>query len=139
MTKGANRFTTQEWSVVAGAPLLAAMWVLADTRGGMRATLAVASAYRDAAGHYDSELLRELLATAPADAIERPRDRDALGREAPAALRHALDIVEHAGTTNELAQYRRFGHALADAAAQAAGQVDVIARERAPHIDSEPD
>jgi hypothetical protein len=93
MTKGANRFTTQEWSVVAGAPLLAAMWVLADTRGGMRATLAVASAYRDAAGHYDSELLRELLATAPADAIKRPRDSDALRREAPAALRHALDIV----------------------------------------------
>src|SRR3954451_7998608 len=80
MTERANRFTTHEWSVVAGAPLLAAMWVLADTRGGMRATLA--GAYRDAAGDYDSELLRELHATAPADAIKRPHDRDPLRREA---------------------------------------------------------
>src|SRR4051794_6688946 len=83
MTTGANRFTPREGSIVAGAPLLTAMWVLAGERGGMRATLAVVSACRAARGDYDSELLRDLLATAPADAINRPHDREALRREAP--------------------------------------------------------
>src|SRR4051794_8559035 len=89
MTTGMTSFTPQQWSVVAGAPLLAAMWVIGDSRGSARATLAAVRAYRDARGSYDTELLRELLATPPADAINRPHDRDALRHEAPAALRQA--------------------------------------------------
>lgn len=76
-------------SVIAGAPLLAAMSVIADDCGGMRSTLADVRGYRDARGLCDTELMRELLATPPADAIERPRDREALRAEAPAALRQA--------------------------------------------------
>jgi hypothetical protein len=67
-----KRFSTQEWSVIAGAPLLAAMSVIAGGRGGMRSTLAAVRGFRDARGSYDTELMRELLATPPADAIERP-------------------------------------------------------------------
>src|SRR4051794_40489662 len=134
MTTRTTRLTAQEWSVVAGAPLLAAMWVLAGERGGTRATLAVVSAYRAAHGDYDIELLRELLATAPADAIKRPPDRDAIRREAPAALRQARDIVERAGTPRERAEYRRFVQALADAAGHAARKGDLPgARPRDTH------
>src|SRR4051812_16526332 len=94
MTTGMTRFSTQEWSVIAGAPLLAAMSVIAGDRGGMRSTRAAVRGYRDARRAYDTELLRELLATPPADAIQRPRDRDALRHEAPAALREAMEILE---------------------------------------------
>lgn len=80
-----GRFIAQEWSVIAGAPLLAAMFAIAGGRGGMHSTLAAVRGYRDARGAYDTELMRELLATPPADAIERPRDREALRHDAPAA------------------------------------------------------
>jgi hypothetical protein len=109
-------FTPQEWSVIARAPLLAAMWVVADARGAVRATLAAVRAYRDARGSYDTELLRELLATPPADAIKRPHDRNALRREAPAALRQAVEIIDRVATTDERAEYRHLVLALAEAA-----------------------
>src|SRR3954453_17228244 len=131
MTTAANRFTPQEWSIVAGAPLLAAMWVLADEGGGMRATLDVVGAYRAAAGDYDTELLRELLAASSADAMKRPHDRGALRRDAPASLRQARDIVERVGTVQERAEYQRLVLALAEAARRAAGKGRLLRRARA--------
>jgi hypothetical protein len=131
-----NRFAEDEWAVVAGAPLLAAMWVLAGERGGLRGTLAIAGAYRAARDDYDTELLREVLTTAPAGAIERPDDREALRREAPASLRLARDIVERVGTAHERAEYRGFVVALAEAAARAAGSGGLLRRRRATRTDA---
>src|SRR4051812_35021521 len=113
-------FTPQQWSVIAGAPLLAAMWVIADSRASARATLAALRAYRHAPGSYDTELLHELLATPPAAAIRRPQDRDTLRREAPAALREAIEIVDRDATTDEQAEYRRLVLTLAGATGRAA-------------------
>jgi hypothetical protein len=116
MTAGTTRFTTREWSVIAGGPLLAAMAVLAgehgrarSTLGGpgacrgarstpgvvrafrdARSTLGVVRAYRVARGAYDTELLRDLLATSPAGAIHRPHDPEELIADATAALRRAM-------------------------------------------------
>jgi hypothetical protein len=132
-----QRFSTQEWSVIAGAPLLAAMSVIAGGRGGMRSTLAAVRGYRDARGSYDSELMRELLATSPADAIERPRDRDALHAEAPAALRQAMEILERVASAQERAEYRRFVLALADAAGRAAHTRGLLRRSHATPTESE--
>src|SRR3954451_17913465 len=114
-----TKFTPQQWSIIAGAPLLAAMWVVPDRRGNMRATLAAVRAYRDARGSYDTELLRELLATPPADAINRPHDRDALRHEAPAALRQAIEIIDRVATTHEQDEYRRLARSLAEATGRA--------------------
>jgi len=139
MTTGMTKFTPQQWSVIAGAPLLAAMWVVADRRGSMRATLAAVRAYRDARGSYDTELLRELLATPPANAINRPHDRDALRQEAPAALRQALEIIDRVATTHEQAEYRRFVLTLAEAAGRAASKGGRFGRSRATQTDSEHD
>jgi hypothetical protein len=134
-----KRFSTQEWSVIAGAPLLAAMSVIAGGRAGMRSTLAAVRGYRDARGSYDTELMRELLATPPADAIERPRDRQALRAEAPAALRQAMAILEPVASAQERAEYRRFVLALADAARRAARKGGLLRRTRATATDSERD
>jgi hypothetical protein len=137
MTTGMTKFTPQQWSIIAGAPLLAAMWVVADTRGAARATLAAVRAYRDARGSYDTELLRELLATSPADVIKRPRDRDALRQEAPAALRQAIEIIDRVAAADERAEYRRLVLALAEAAERAARKGGLFRRGRATQPDSE--
>src|SRR3954462_6497665 len=99
MTTGMTKFTPQQWSVIAGAPLPPALGVVADRRGSMRATLAAVRAYRDARGSYDTELLRELLAAPPANA-------NALRHEAPAALRQAIEIIDRVATTHEQAEIR---------------------------------
>jgi hypothetical protein len=134
-----KRCGTQEWSVIAGAPLLAAMSVIAGDRGSMRATLAAVRGYRDARGSYDTELMRELLATPPADATERPRDRAAPRHEAPAALRQAMEILERVASVEERAEYRRFVLALAVAAGRAARKRGPLQRARATGTDSERD
>jgi hypothetical protein len=134
-----TRFSTQEWSMIAGAPVLAAMSVIAGGRGGMRSTLAAARGYRDARGSYDTELMRELLATPPADAIERPRDREALRAEAPAALRRAMGMLQRVASAEERAEYRRFVLALADAAGSAARTGRLMRRSRATPTDPERD
>src|SRR3954453_15477921 len=137
MTTGMAKLTPQQWSIIAGAPLLAAMWVIAGTRGSMRATLAAVRGHRDARGSYDTELLRELLATPPADAIKRPHDRAALRRDAPAALRQAIEIVDPVATTREQAEYRRLLLTLAEAAARAARKGGLFERSRAAQTNSE--
>ena len=139
MTTGMTRFSTHEWSVIAGAPLLAAMSVIARDRGGMRSTLAAVRGYRDARGGYDTELMRELLATPPGDAIDRPRDREALRREAPAALRQAMEILERVASAEERAEYRRFVLALAEAAGRAARKNGLFGRGRPTPTDSQRD
>ena len=139
MTTAMTKFTPHQWSVIAGAPLLAAMWVVADTRGHMRATLAAVRAYRDARGSYDTELLRELLATPPANAIKRPHDRDALRREAPPALRQAIEIIDRVATAHEQAEYRRLVLTLAEPAGRAARKRGLLGHRRATQTDSERD
>jgi len=134
-----GRFSAQEWSVIARAPLLAAMSVIADDRGGMRSNLAAVRGDRDARGLYDTELMRELIAMPPADAIERPRDREALRHEAPAGLRPAMDVLERVASAEERAQYRRFVLALAEAAGHIARKDGLLRRGRATPTDSERD
>lgn len=103
--------------MIAGASRPADMFVIAGGRGGMRSTLAAVRGYRVARGAYDTKLMRELLATPPADAIQRPRDREALRAEAPAALRQATEIPERVPSAAERGEYRRFVLALAETAA----------------------
>ncbi len=112
-----DRFTEQEWRTIAGAPLLAAMAVIAARRGGrVRETLAVTRAYADARGRSGSRLLGDLLTAAPAPAVRRPEDGEQLRREALAALRDATGILDRVATAHERQEYTRFVLSLADAA-----------------------
>jgi len=120
MTKKAQ-FNAEEWSAVVGAPLLAAMLVIAADRGGsLRETVAVARAYGEARESYDSEFMSALLATPPAsDGASGARSGDDLPQVAPAKLREAVSIVERVATEDELVEYKRFVYALAETAAHA--------------------
>jgi hypothetical protein len=81
--------------------------------------------------------LRELLATPPADAVERPRDRNALRPDAPASLGQAIEILERVASAEERAEYRQFVLALAEAAGRAARKGGLSERGRATQTDSE--
>jgi len=113
-------FNADEWSVVAGAPLLGAMMVIAADRGGtVRESVAVAKAYGEAREQYDGELMSALLATPPATAVQRPESPADLPDQAKAALREAVAILERVATEDEVVEYKRFVYALAETVAGA--------------------
>ena len=113
-------FNAEEWAVVAGAPLLSAMMVIAADRGGsMRESVAVAKAYGEAREQYEGELMSALLATPPATAVKRPDSPDELHDQATATLREAIAILERVATEDEVIEYKRFVFSLAESVASA--------------------
>jgi len=120
MTKKAE-FNAEEWSVVVGAPLLAAMRVIASERGGtMRETVAVARAYAEAREAKNGEFMSAVLATPPAnDAASGARSAKDLPEVAPTTLRKAVSIVERVCTDDELVEYKRLVYSFAETAANA--------------------
>ncbi len=117
---GKAEFDAEEWSVVAGAPLLTAMMVIAAERGGsMRESVAVAKVYGESREQHDGEFMSALLATPPATAVQRPDSADDLHDQATATLREAVAILERVGTADEVVEYKRFVFALAESVARA--------------------
>ena len=117
---GKAEFNAEEWSVVAGAPLLSAMMVIAAERGGsVRESVAVARQYAEARERYDGEFMSALLATPPATAVKRPDSPDDLPAQATASLREAVAILERVGTEDEVVEYKRFVFSLAESVARA--------------------
>jgi hypothetical protein len=117
---GKADFNAEEWSVVAGAPLLGAMMVIAAERGGsVRESVAVARAYADARDQYDGELMSALLATPPATAVKRPDSPDDLRTQATETLREAVAILERVGTEDEVVEYKQFVFTIAESVARA--------------------
>ena len=117
---GKAEFNAEEWSVVAGAPLLGAMMVIAAERGGsVRESVAVAREYAAARERYEGELMSALLATPPATAVKRPDGPDDLRAQATETLREAVAILERVGTEDEVVEYKRFVFSLAESVARA--------------------
>jgi hypothetical protein len=118
-----TRFTPDEWALLADAPLLAAMMVLAaGRRGSLGGTLAVARAYAAARDREHTPLVTDLLAEGSPDVRARVRDREALACEAPAALRAATSLLARTAPEQERAEYARFVLDVATAAAHAGGE-----------------
>jgi len=113
-------FNADEWSAVAGAPLMSAMMVIAAERGGsVRESVAFAKAYGEAREHYDGELMSALLASPPAAAVQRPDSPADLAEQAKAKLREAVAALERHAGEDEIAEYKRFVYALAESVASA--------------------
>jgi hypothetical protein len=118
-SKGA--FTADDWSVLVDAPYLAAMLVIAATRGGrMRETLAIAQSYASARQHYRQELLQQILTSPPSfDPMTAAHTPDELHEQTMSTLRHAVSILERAATETEVNSYKRFIYYLAETVARA--------------------
>jgi hypothetical protein len=114
-------FNAEEWAVIANAPFLTAMLVIAADRGGtVRETLAISRAYAAAREQESGELLRAVLTTpASIDPATAPKTPDELRTEAPATLRRAVGILQRVATDDEVVAYKRFVFSVADGVARA--------------------
>lgn len=114
-------FNAEDWSVIANAPFLTAMLVVAADKGGtVRESMAISRAYADAREKGAGELLQAVLSTPPAiDPATAPRTPEDLRRETPATLRKAIGILERHATEDEVVDYKRFVFSVADTVARA--------------------
>jgi hypothetical protein len=120
MSKKAD-FNAEEWSTVVEAPLLAGLRVVAADRGGtIRESMAIGRVYaaaRERRG--ESELLDELVSSAPAVDEGRVRSAGDVAAAADESLRSAVRILESKATPEEVEGYKRFVLDVARAAAEA--------------------
>jgi hypothetical protein len=114
-------FNAEEWALIARAPVLVGMLVVAADRGGtVRESVAVSRAYADARDQHQDGLLRELLTTPPAiDPATGPRTPEDLRRDAPETLRRAVSTLAQHATDEEIVAYKRLVFAVADKVARA--------------------
>jgi hypothetical protein len=113
-------FNAEEWTTVATAPVLAAMLVITADKGGtVRESVAISRGYQAARDNDPGPLLAEILATPPTIDRTKARSPDDVRREAPAALRSAIRIMERLTTDPEVVEYKRFVYGLAETVARA--------------------
>jgi hypothetical protein len=113
-------FNAEEWATLVQAPMLAAMRVVAATRGGtIRESFAVAQTYAKARQqHGASELLDEVVASPPALDAASVKGGDIAG-SSDQRLREAAGLVQEKATPEEAESYKQFVLSLARAAAEA--------------------
>ena len=114
-------FNAEEWDIVAQAPLLAGMSVVAASRGGtLRESMAMAKTYAEARKQQGaSELLDALVASPPAVDPSHLQQRDDVAKVVTERLREAVRLMEQKATPEEVEAYKRFILDVAEAAAKA--------------------
>lgn len=114
-------FNAEEWATVANAPYLVGMLVIAADRGGIiRESLAIGRAYAAAREQHRDDLLEAIASTPPAmEAATAPRSAEDLRRTAPATLREAVATMVRVASDDEIDEYKRFVHSVADNVARA--------------------
>jgi hypothetical protein len=121
MTRRAD-FNAEEWAIVVGGPIYAALRVIAASPGGrLRESLALGRAYQNArANHGQSELLDELVKSPPAiDADEASHAQSNIVEATTQQLRGAIAIVAAKATPAETDSYKTFVMTVAQAVASA--------------------
>jgi hypothetical protein len=111
-----SEFNADEWERVARGPALAGLMVMLADRGGtIRESIALGKAYAEARRDGGSELLEQLVASAPQIDPQSVGQPDQL----PERIREAVRTVEEKATPEEAEQYRSFVLRLADVVAHA--------------------
>ena len=115
-------FNAEEWATVTDGPLYAGMYLISADRGGtLREGIAMGRVYQTAREqHGDSELLDDLLKSAPS--IDPDRIREAggdVGSVTTDQLRKAVRILETKATPADTDAYKRFVMTVAQAVAGA--------------------
>jgi hypothetical protein len=115
-----SEFDAEEWERVAQAPALAGVLVILADRGGtLRESIALGRAYAEARRNGGSELLEQLVATAPQVDPASLGPADQLRQALPECIREAVRIVEEQATPEEAGEYRQFILRVADVVAHA--------------------
>jgi hypothetical protein len=115
-----TEFNAEEWERVTQAPALAGLMVITADRGGtLRESIALGKAYAEARRDGGSQLLEQIVATAPQLDPASMGPPDQLREQAPQRIRDAVRIVEEKATPEEADEYRQFVLRLADVVAHA--------------------
>jgi hypothetical protein len=116
-----SKYSPEEWSIVAEAPLVAGARVVAAERGGtIRESLAVGRVYSASRElHGESALLDELVASPPSIELRRIRAIDDPVAASNERLRAALAILAQKATLEDLDAYKGFVLAVAQSVAEA--------------------
>jgi hypothetical protein len=115
-----TEFNAEEWERVAQAPALAGVLVIMADRGGtIRESIALGKAYAEARRDGGSELLEQVVATAPQVDPASLGPADQLRQQLPERIREAVRIVEEKATPEEAEEYRQFILRVADVVAHA--------------------
>ncbi len=114
-------FSPEEWTAVLEGPPTAGMIVVTAARGGsIRETIAMSKAYAHArAQHGASELLDEIVSAKPQVDHTRYHSAQELRDAGLARLREAVTVLGGKAGPEEVEDYRRFVHALAEQVAAA--------------------
>jgi hypothetical protein len=113
-------FNAEEWEVLASAPALVALRVIAADRGGtLRESLSLARAYGEARQRAGEELLTEILSSPPQLAPAQVRNPEEVQAESGRRLGEALELLESKGTPDEVKAYKGFVMHVADTVARA--------------------
>jgi hypothetical protein len=115
-----TEFNAEEWERAAQAPALAGVLVIMADRGGtIRETIALGRAYAEARRDGGSELLEQVVATAPRVDPASLGPADQLRQQLPERIREAVRLVEEKATPEEAEEYRQFILRVADVVAHA--------------------
>lgn len=118
---GKADFTQEEWDLVLEGPPSAGMIIVTAQRGGsFRETIAIAKAYVEARQqHGESELLDEIVGAKPEVDHTRYHSPEELKQHGLEHLRGAVELLERKATPDEVEDYRKFVHTLAEKVATA--------------------
>jgi hypothetical protein len=118
---GKADFTPEEWDLVLEGPPSAGMIIVTAQRGGsFRETIAIAKAYVEARQqHGESELLDGIVSAKPEVDHTRYHSPEELKQHGLEHLRDAVALLERKATSDEVEDYRKFVHTLAEKVAHA--------------------
>jgi hypothetical protein len=115
-----SEFNAEEWERIAQAPALAGVLVILADRGGtIRESIALGKAYTEARSDAGSELLEQVVATAPRVDPASLGPADQLRQQLPERIREAVTLVREKATPEEAEQLRQFTLRVADVVAHA--------------------
>lgn len=101
-------FNAEEWDAVVAAPAVAGLAVVASERGGtLRESLALGRAYAAVLREGATELVQEVVNSAPSLSPQQLGAREDLPQEAVERVREAVATVERVAEADELDGYRR--------------------------------
>jgi hypothetical protein len=114
-------FNAEEWDLIASAPAIAGLLVIAAQRGGtIRESFAMAKVYAEAKQeHRDSGLLEEIASKAPQLERGEFKSKQELEAKGVDRIREATALLEGKASADEVEAYRSFVLKIAERAAEA--------------------
>ena len=122
-----SEIKAEEWDEITMAPALAGLIVILAERGGaIRESIAIGKAYAEARSEGGSELIEQLVSSAPRLDPASMGQQDELRAQLPERIHGAVGLVDAKATPEEAQDYREFILRVADVVAHAKKEGGVL-------------